>query len=222
MANKKLQIRLILTLFIIVSIVDIFSILDNQLFIRYFSKPLLILSLIALYYASVKKVNKLYIVGLFFSFLGDVFLLNNGKMYFMFGLVSFLLAHIIYIKITTNSIKTKSISKITIAILPFLIFVIMLLSVLKNHLGELLIPVIIYGIVISVFGIVATLNYITNKSKANLWLFFGALFFIASDSMLAINKFYQPKEIYAVLIMLTYIIAQFLICKAMIGKSEMN
>lgn len=98
----------------------------------------------------------------------------------------------------------------------------MLLSVLKNHLGELLIPVIIYGIVISVFGIVATLNYITNKSKANLWLFFGALFFIASDSMLAINKFYQPKEIYAVLIMLTYIIAQFLICKAMIGKSEMN
>lgn len=222
MANKNLQIRLILTLFIIVSIVDIFSILNNQLFIRYFSKPLLMLSLIALYYASVKKVNKLYIVGLFFSFLGDVFLLNNGKMYFMLGLVSFLLAHIIYIKITTSFIKTKSISKITIAILPFLIFIIVLLSVLKSHLGELLIPVIIYGIVISVFGIVATLNYITNKSKANLWLFFGALFFIASDSMLAINKFYQPKEIYAVLIMLTYIIAQFLICKAMIGKSEMS
>ncbi len=83
----------------------------------------------------------------------------------------------------------------------------------------MLIPVIIYGIVISTFGIVATLNYISNKTKANLWLFFGALFFIVSDSILAINKFYNPKEIFDFLIMLTYIIAQFLICKSMIGKS---
>ncbi len=133
----------------------------------------------------------------------------------MFGLVAFLISHIMYIKIT-------SISKITIAILPFLVFVIILLSVLKNHLGEMLIPVIIYGIVISVFGIVVTLNYITNKTKANLYLFFGALFFIVSDSILAINKFHNPKEIFGFLIMLTYIVAQFLIYKGMIGKSETN
>lgn len=119
-------------------------------------------------------------------------------------------------------IKITSISKITIAILPFLVFVIILLSVLKNHLGEMLIPVIIYGIVISVFGIVVTLNYITNKTKANLYLFFGALFFIVSDSILAINKFHNPKEIFGFLIMLTYIVAQFLIYKGMIGKSETN
>lgn len=218
----KKQTKLAFALFLMVSIIDIIAIIGNQLTARNFSKPLILLSLILLYVVSVKKVNKWYIVGALFSFLGDVFLLNSGKIYFMLGLVSFLLAHIIYIKITTSFIKTKSISKITIAVLPFLVFVIVLLSVLKSHLDEMLIPVIVYGIVISVFGIVATLNYITNKSKANLWLFFGALFFIASDSMLAINKFYQPKEIYAVLIMLTYIIAQFLICKAMIGKSEMN
>jgi len=173
----------------------------------------------SLYIVSVKNRNKWYLVGLIFSFLGDVFLLKNGNMYFMLGLIAFLLSHIMYIKITTNFIKSKSISKIIIAILPFLVFVIVLLSVLKSHLGEMLIPVIIYGIVISTFGIVATLNYISNKTKANLWLFFGALFFIVSDSILAINKFYNPKEIFDFLIMLTYIIAQFLICKSMIGKS---
>jgi uncharacterized membrane protein YhhN len=216
----KKQTKLAFAIFLIVSIIDIFAILNQQFFIRNFSKPLILLSLMALYYFSVKKVNKWYLTGLFFSFLGDVFLLGNGKIYFMLGLIAFLLSHIMYIKITTNFIKTKSVSKITLATLPFLVFVIILLSVLKSHLGELLIPVIIYGIVISIFGIVATLNYITYKTKANLWLFFGALFFITSDTILAINKFYDPKEIFGFLIMLTYIIAQFLICKAMISRSK--
>ena len=208
--------------FISVSIIDVFAILNNQIEIRYFSKPLLMLSLLLLYFISVKKVNKLYVIGLFFSFLGDVFLLGASKNYFMFGLVSFLLAHIMYIKMTTSFIKKKSIPKTILSIIPFLIYVLGLLFLLKNHLDNMLIPVIIYGIVIATFGVIATINYLNNKSIINFWLFLGALFFITSDSILAINKFYQPQEIYNVLIMLTYIIAQFLICKAIIGKSEVN
>jgi uncharacterized membrane protein YhhN len=48
----------------------------------------------------------------------------------------------------------------------------------------------------------------------------GAIVFMISDALLAINKFYLPKEIFAVLIMGTYIIAQYLIYRSMILDSE--
>ena len=215
----KPQTKLALGLFIIVSILDIIGILTHSMLLRVIFKPLVILSL-TLYYLSSAKANTWYLGGLFFSFLGDVFLLKSGELYFMLGLASFLLAHIIYIKITARFIKKKSLSKITVTALPFLALFITFLLFLKDHLGEMLYPVILYGIIISVFGMIATLNYISNKSRANLWLFFGALFFILSDSILAINKFYSTKEVYGLLVMVTYIIAQFLICKSMIWKSN--
>jgi uncharacterized membrane protein YhhN len=84
----------------------------------------------------------------------------------------------------------------------------------------MLIPVIIYGIIISTFGTLTLLNYLQQKSTENLWLFLGTLIFIVSDSFLAINKFYGTREVYGVTIMITYIVAQYLICKAMIVKDS--
>jgi hypothetical protein len=47
--------------------------------------------------------------------------------------------------------------------------------------------------------------------------FTGALFFMLSDSLLAINKFYRPFPLAGFLIMLSYIVAQYLI---VIGTKE--
>jgi len=44
----------------------------------------------------------------------------------------------------------------------------------------------------------------------------GAGLFVISDSVLAINKFYQPFEAAGILIMLTYGLAQFFIIKGAI------
>ena len=59
-----------------------------------------------------------------------------------------------------------------------------------------------------------------DKFNINLWLFLGAIIFIISDSMIALGKFYHPKEIYGIAIMITYVVAQYLICKAMIIKNN--
>lgn len=42
-------------------------------------------------------------------------------------------------------------------------------------------------------------------------VYIGAVFFLISDSMIAINKFYQPIEEAGIIIMGTYCIAQLLI-----------
>ena len=51
---------------------------------------------------------------------------------------------------------------------------------------------------------------IVNSSSYNL-VFIGAIFFMISDSILALNKFYQPIPFSNISIMLTYALAQYLI-----------
>ena len=217
---KKTKITIATLLFLAASATDIWAVITNNDVLRTFAKPLILTFLAVVYLVSVKKINKWFVLGLFFSFLGDVFLLSSEADFFMYGLGSFLLAHIMYIKITAGFLKTPSKSSILMTAIPFVIFLTGLLFLIKENVEEMLIPVIVYGITIATFGAVALLNYIGEKSTENLWLLLGAIIFIASDGMISVNRFYEPNELYKLLIMLTYIIAQYLICKAMIAKSN--
>ena len=60
----------------------------------------------------------------------------------------------------------------------------------------------------------------TRTNRSDLILLTGALLFIASDSMIALNKFYSPHMIYPVAIMLTYALAQYLICQSNLTKEQ--
>ena len=212
--------KLVLGIFILVSALHLIGISMGNDNLRVITKPMIMLSLMIYYSVVVENENHLYLAALFFCFLGDVFLIFNTELNFILGLVSFLIAHILFIVIVSKLLKkSTTIQKIT-ALIPFAILFAGLMYVLKDNLGGMLIPVIVYGATISAFGVVALLNYVTEKSVINLVLFGGALFFIISDSTIAIGKFLQYEAYFPLLIMATYILAQYLICKFMIQKSE--
>ncbi|MEN8856858.1 MAG: lysoplasmalogenase [Flavobacteriaceae bacterium] len=205
--------------FLLVSVADIYAIVDGNQEIEMIAKPLITTSLVILYLLSVSKPNFWYVSALLFAFWGDVLLLFPDQ-FFVFGLASFLLAHVLLITVSSRFLQQVSKLRILVHSLPFVVILAVLLYLIYPNLEELLIPVIIYGIVISVFGVVAFLVYTNDKSIANSWLFLGALIFILSDSILAINKFSQSSEFLGIAIMITYIIAQYLICKVMIAKTK--
>ena len=205
--------------FLLVSVADIYAIVDGNQEIEMIAKPLITTSLVILYLLSVSKPNFWYVSALLFAFWGDVLLLFPDQ-FFVFGLASFLLAHVLLVTVSSRFLQQVSKLRILVHSLPFVVILAVLLYLIYPNLEELLIPVIIYGIVISVFGVVAFLVYTNDKSIANSWLFLGALIFILSDSILAINKFSQSSEFLGIAIMITYIIAQYLICKVMIAKTK--
>ena len=206
-------------LFVIISLLDILGLLIHVALLELIAKPFIIISLMAIYLTSVKNKNYWFLAALFFSFLGDVFLLDNNDM-FLFGIAAFLITQLLYIKIIIGYLNNSSKSQKLQAILPFAIYFVLLIYLLIDNLGEYLIPVLVYGLTISVFGIVSLLNYIINKSQTSKLLLFGVFLFIASDSMIAFDRFYESKGFYSVLIMITYILAQYLICKYLIIKSN--
>jgi len=216
--TRNYKVRILTFLFIIVSLGDMLGVVFNLDVLRTIFKPLLMLTLLLLYLVSKRNFNKWYIGALGFSFFGDVLLMFQGEIYFMLGLISFLIAHIIYIKIVMDWLNKPNLKSIVVAAVPFLIIFFALINLLKNNLNEMFVPVVVYGITISIMGLVSLLYYQNSKSLSAIFMVFGASLFIISDAVLAINKFYNTNEIFPITIMLTYITAQYLIYKAVITR----
>jgi uncharacterized membrane protein YhhN len=81
---------------------------------------------------------------------------------------------------------------------------------LYSYLDGMRIPVIVYGLVISAMLVLA-LSLSPLKERIGLFIVLGALLFVLSDSVLAINKFMRSFTGAGVIIMLTYGMAQFFI-----------
>jgi uncharacterized membrane protein YhhN len=218
--TKQTKTSIAIALFFIAAIADVYAIITGNETLEVYAKPMLLTLLALVYLAAAEKPNFWYVLGMFFCFVGDVLLMFKGANFFMYGLAAFLLGHVVYIKITAGFLQSELTVKMISSAMPFVAFFGLLLLLIYPNLGEMLLPVMVYGVTISTFGSVAFLNYREEKSTENLWLFIGAIIFILSDSLIALNKFYEPNELYGVTIMITYILAQFLICKAMIAKAS--
>ena len=208
--------------FMLFCLIDFFGIyLDKQMMVD-FAKPMLMITLFWYYYSNAKKLNKYFVLGLFFSFLGDILLLGTGEMYFVFGLLFFLIAHVFYIIIVLKIIQITKPKEFIIASVPFLLLFLVLMNVLYAGLGAIKIPVIIYAITISFFGIVSLILYLQAKTKISLLLLVGVLTFITSDTILALNLFYKKQSFYPLLIMMTYVLAQYLICRFVLKLNQQS
>ena len=182
-------------------------------------KPLMMMSLIAFYWAVSPRRRKLYLGALFFSLLGDIFLLDKEGL-FLLGIGAFLITQVLFIVLVLRRSSRTSKSNLIWSAIPFMIYLVLLMRTLAPELDDLFYPVLIYGSVISVFGITALNYHLNQRNSESLILLSGALLFIASDSMIALNKFYSPHMIYPVAIMLTYALAQYLICHSMLLEEK--
>ncbi|RYY82694.1 MAG: lysoplasmalogenase [Chitinophagaceae bacterium] len=182
--------------------------------LRVFSKPLLVLLLIALvlnstpHFGAPLKTGLLVALGC--SWVGDVLLLRPGNNFFIGGIAAFLIAQVAY-ALSFNALRNqKNVRFRPLMLVPVVTYYVCLVALLFEHLGDFLIPVLIYGAVIS-FMLAMALQLVRLKNRRSAGLLFGgALLFVASDSILALSKFYwkESSTPIALLIMITYGVAQ--------------
>ena len=211
------NIRVAKYLFFTVSFFNLLGIAFKEPLLVYTSKPFIISALWLLYKFQTTKTNYFYSVALIFSLVGDIVLMFKGLNFFMLGLVSFLIAQVFYILIVSKRIKNYSFSKMLKLSIPFMLLVIGLITLLESKgLEAMLFPLIMYGITIGVFGTVALYSHLELKNEISKFMLFGALLFITSDALLAINSFYEPMHVLNLIVMITYIGAQYFIYKSMV------
>lgn len=188
---------------------------------RICTKPLLLIILIVWYINSCVTKNLPVVSALSFSLLGDILLMGNGQLFFITGLIAFLMAHVFYCIFFWNALKRKS-SGIRWQPLFFIVpYVMLLLWILMPHLGGLQIPVSVYAVVIGAMFFLA-INVGIRVGGFSKQTILGAGLFVVSDTLLALNLFRCPFFGASFFIMLTYGLAQFLIVNSIILAQHPN
>ena len=204
-------------LFIVIFLSDLFAVYTSNEALRYITKPLLMPLLIVFFIFQTKdfgsSLKKWITLALIFSCAGDVLLMfeSTYSNFFILGLVAFLIAHIFYILFYENVIRKEGLRKNYWWFLLVIIYYIALIYILSPNLGDMKMPVRIYGIVISYMLIQALQTGTIKNPVAATLMIAGAILFITSDSILAFKKFYESFEYAGIAIMLTYGLAQLLI-----------
>jgi uncharacterized membrane protein YhhN len=209
-------------LFALVFLIDLIAVYSNNASLRFITKPLL-MPLLAIYLllhtSSVTSSLKVWIfLALFFSWLGDIFLLFDaeGSNFFLLGLSAFLVAQVFYIVFFHNIRMREYIRGNALLLLLVILYYSILISVLTPYLGSMKLPVRIYGVVLSFMLMLAMHPMLGKNKKAGLWMMIGAILFVASDSLLAFNKFFSAFNYAGLIIMLTYGLAQLFITEGAI------
>ena len=181
-------------------------------------KGLIIPVLIIIYLLNARQnFNFLMLAALIFSWAGDVIL----DFSFIPGLACFLLAHIMY---ATQFFKTPGTGAVFYRrfylLLPVIFYGVVLVFLLYDHLDGMRLPVIIYAIVILTMLVAAINRYEKAGRLSFILVLAGALLFVISDSLIAVNKFGFPFRFSDVADMTTYIAAQYLIVTGVLKQSE--
>lgn len=136
-------------------------------------------------------------LGALLSLAGDVFLLWLDR-FFVFGLAAFLLAHIAYLIGFNTPLPPVTMWSLLLAVIIGVsgvrVMRRLLMGVHASGQSRLAIPVALYGVVITLMLLSAllTLSNAQWSALASASVSLGALFFYASDIVLAWNKFIQP------------------------------
>jgi len=213
-----------ITIYLLILMLHLFAQLLGYTNIEYGSKLILLPLLMLFFYvqpffATAAKSKYLILFGLFGSFLGDAFLLSEA--YFIPGMIAFMTTHIFNI-FFFHPLKPKmgeSKTKLHVSILLLAVFCAFVYFFLKEAMGALIYPILVYMILISTSAIYTVRASLNAKATtiANLFWTPGMLFFIASDAVLAFNKFYwstqSPIDHIGLVTMATYGIAQLLLVK---------
>lgn len=176
-------------------------------------KPLCTISILAYLLlfrnTAINSFSKRIGIGLFFCLVGDTFLLFES--YFIWGLASFLVAHLIFLY---DFIKRQGwLWEPRVAVVLALIAV-GVFTLVSDDLDSLFYPVLIYLIVILLMSWQGWALALNTKMEYRSFLGWAVSLFLFSDALIAIDKFYYSFSFSGILILSTYWIAIFLIARS--------
>jgi uncharacterized membrane protein YhhN len=208
-----------LSVIVFIAILDWLAVAFGWYRAKYITKPLVMIVLIA--WLSINGGWQypaiFFLVGAVFSLLGDVWLMLPGN-YFLAGLVSFLLAHLVYIVgfSVETPVFTPLLILLTILTIGIAVFVTRKIRqgvFRKTGARRIRWSVTLYSIVITIMFLsaLATIGKPGWEPANYLSVALGGLLFYLSDTMLAYDRFVTPIRYGRLFVRITYHIGQILL-----------
>ncbi|MEO4053844.1 lysoplasmalogenase [Solibacillus sp. CAU 1738] len=206
--------KVLLSLFAIFGFyyVFMFESIDPSLKMIFKLIPMILLIVLALRSKGEPRYKSLVVIGLVFCAIGDYTL-----QWFIIGLTSFLIGHLFYIAAfrSTNLTKTPTIVKIILIAYGAAMMIWIAGSLLRA--GDTVLAVAVCAYIVAIL----TMGWTSFRTSSK-FAIAGAISFMASDSILAINKFVVDVPYSHILIMATYYGAQLLIALSIVQYSAIR
>ncbi len=178
-------------------------------------KPLtlILILLIATTFPAIESNYKIFIVtGLIFSLIGDIFLIFPEK-HFKNGLIVFLVGHICYI---TAFVISTGFHLTYWLFIPVVIVGSIYLQLILPYSGKMKLPIIIYITMVMIMVWMAVERFHSDPTLRTILPTIGAILFMISDAVLALNKFRKPFYYAELIILTTYFTAQWFLAVSVI------
>lgn len=195
--------------------------------VEYWIKPMLMPALLLFYFLQAEIVDKFLVRALVACWAGDVLLMleKQSPIYFLLGLVVFLIGHVMFILTMRRLIRPDvqhGRPELTLLVMTAVLAAAAgVWLLIREKAGDLLLAVSIYEIVIASMFFHALRRRSRTSRDSFLLMVFGALSFMISDSLLALNRWYFDDLQYAgFFVMTTYLLAQYLLVSGVLKHRE--
>jgi len=227
------QLKTVFLLFLGCSFLQLFGVGFGYAPLIKFTKPLL-MPLLALYWWGAsggmnEGLRRLLAVGLLFAAVGDTLLLFDGQTsFFLAGMGAFFLMQLCYIAAFWGLSRGRQgllVRRPYVLLLLLAFYGLLMWELWPGLGGGMQVPVLVYGLAIMSMAAAAIHLYGILDHRSFRLLVGGALWFIVSDSLLALNRFTSDKMDYEAvpfIIMFTYLLAQTLIVVALIHWKQVG
>lgn len=208
-------------LFLLFMLLNIVTVLHPNTVPAYISRPLILVVMMVMYVSVVKKPYLLFVVCQFLTMVAD-FLYFFDKKYFFTGILFYVVGQILLTTLIVSFIKkiklVEVIGRLSIFLLLFALIYIVVLEEQNNKL-----PVLLFGVSISVLMTFTLVNYLQNMNKSNFLLLLGLVLAIISDVVMTLNLSYLASDIPVYLInTVLVVLVHYIICLSFIGREEAN
>lgn len=192
---------------------------------RKYTKPFLLLLIIAYYVVSADKLSWLLIAALATSWLGDVLLIPSGDIWFTVGGISFMATHVLFIFVYAVNVGFSA--KLLAFAIPAAVIYYGISAAIIHQLRPttpkiMQIPMLFYLICNSTMNIFSLLQLVSLRSFGAAVAYAGAVLFFISDCTLFLVRYHRNKDLVFkkhFTVMLTYIVGELLITQGVLMLS---
>lgn len=217
-------------IFTVICLIEIYSLAKASPLLEQLVKPLIMITITVYFIIYSRRNHRLFlpsVVAFLFSLAGDVLLMFSAlnDLFFLVGLAAFLLSHLFYIITFMTKEPGKRKLQGTFGFMHLLVILsaLLLYILLFPHLeGVMKIAVFLYTTAITTMVMTALERKHRVSPGSYQLVLLGALLFMISDSLLAVNRFWFEIPYSNIMVMATYMPAQYLIFWGLLKQSNAN
>lgn len=212
-------------LFLLIIIADLLALGGEQSQkYRFATKPAITISLMIYTWVKAPKESRIkfgLLLGLMLFLIGNISLMFDGpdEWYFISGIVAFIAGHLIYAYALYRKSYLRH-GKLEPSLVGLTLYILMVFYIIGGSLDHLLPYVLIYMMVLMLFVLIAFIRLPFVPSRSGVRVLTGALLFVVSATVLAIDRFAWPQAGAEYIVLASYCLGQFFFITGGVAETD--